>query len=172
MSYILLRMHYLSIVVALLVAVSARSTVMCQANLDCDNITTSDLVNLIPEVIDNEGSPTVDVVRLHPVCLAHSRQQGRYRYESVVVEYTCNGSSNCPTQSANDTAVEQFEFQCSSGVWSTTVAGNTDNTRTRNPRANFSTTTRNNCIFCFSRELVLAAYLPYSTDSTTHCVGK
>ena len=83
-----------------------------------------------------------------------------------MVEYTCTGHFNCPS----GTAVEQFDSQCNSGAWSRSVQGDVDNTRTVNPTANFSTTTREDCAFCFSP--ALASNLRLTTDNVTHCVGR
>ena len=139
----------------------------CQS--DCAYPAGSDLEDVIMSSIptgDNPATPTVDVLDFHPVCLAYSQERDRYRYVSVVIEYTCTGNANCPS----GTAVEQFESQCSGGAWSHSVQGDVDNTRTENPTANFSTTTREDCAFCFSP--ATAAAFSITTDDVTHCVGK
>ena len=159
-------MHFVSAIIGLI-----SFLVSCQtfsAALDCDGPTDSDLAAVISYIITN--SPTIDVMRFQPVCLAHSRQRGRYRYVSVVVEYTCNGSSNCPNSSP---AVEQFESECVSGSWSNIAAAHSPaHARTKNPTANFSTTTRNDCTFCYSQVLISEATFALTSDSFTHCVGE
>ena len=113
-------------------------------------------------------TPTVDVLDFHPVCLAYSQERDRYRYVSVVVEYTCTGNAKCPS----GTAVEQFDSQCNSGTWSHSVHGDVDNIRTVNPTANFSTTPREDCALCFSPATVTSLSLTIVTDTVTHCVGR
>ena len=139
---------------------------ICSCQQDCALPTNDDLEDVIGQILtsgDSSPTPVINVTRFHPVCLAFSQEQGRYRYVSVVVEYTCT-DTNCPP----GTAVEQIESQCSvGGMWSNSVQGSTENTRTVNPQASFSTTTREDCAFCLSPEL--AAGL---ADNVTHCVGK
>jgi len=141
--------------------------VSCQN--DCAYPTDSDLENVIMSSIptgDNPATPTVNVLDFHPVCLAYSQERDRYRFVSVVVQYNCTGNADCPS----GTAVEQFDSQCSGGTWSHSVQGDVDNTRTENPTANFSTTTRENCSLCLSP--ATAAGFSLTTDNVTHCVGK
>ena len=136
---------------------------------DCPEITEAALENVIANNIrtgDNPQTPTVDVLSFHPVCLAYSQERDRYRFVSVVVEYTCTGNPNCPSGDA----VEQFESECDGGTWSHSVQSNTDHTRTVNSTANFLTTTREDCAFCFAP--TLATSLSLITDMATHCVGK
>jgi len=137
--------------------------------MDCPEITKVAVENVIRDNIPTEDSPampTVDVLRFHPVCLAHGHCRDRYRYVSVVVEYTCIGSDNCPS----GTAVEQIHSECSSGTWIGRVAGIGPNFRTINTTANFSTITKEDCAFCFSPQVANAFDL--TTDAVTHCVGK
>ena len=155
----------LTIIAALIVVLTAGGV---SGQVDCPEITEAALENVIGNNIPTgEGSsPTVDVLNFHPVCLAYSQERDRYRFVSVVVEYTCTGNANCPS----GTAVEQFDSQCNSGTWSHSVQGDVDNTRTENPTANLSTTTREDCAFCFSP--ALASNLRLTTDPVTHCVGR
>ena len=139
---------------------------MCSCQ-DCALPTNHDLEVVIEGILTSGDSPTppvINVTSFHPVCLAFSQEQDRYRFVSVVVEYTCTGNT-CPS----GTAVEQVESQCSvSGMWSNSVQGSTENTRTVNPQASFSTTTREDCAFCLSPERSGTL----STDDVTHCVGE
>ena len=141
---------------------------VCQR--DCAYPTADDLESVIADVIASGVDPTpiVNVTNFHPVCLAHSQERDRYRFLSVVVEYTCFNNSGCP----NGSAVEQIETQCLRGTWDSEVQGSTDHTRTLNPTASFSTEVREDCVYCVSVDLIHAFFLHYDTDSLTHCVGK
>ena len=151
-------------VIVLLLAVG---TVSGQNN--CPDITAADLETLIARNIasgDNTQLPAVSVTRIRPVCRAQGEQRDGYRYVSLVVEYTCTGNAECPSSSA----VEQFESGCGSGNAWTAVVGSTSLIRTTNPLANFTTTARDDCAFCFSDDV--ARTFPVVTDNVTHCVGK
>ena len=153
---------------ALLMAVVAG---LCSCQRECSFPTNDDLEVVIARITmvgDNPSSPTVNVMRFHPVCLAFGEQQDRYRLVSVVVEYTCSGNTNCPS----GTAVEQIESECNSGEWYNSVLGNVDNVRSVFTEANFTTTTREDCSFCVSPELVEVNQISIPTDSVTHCLGK
>ena len=158
-------MHYTGLT-SLVVAVVA-GICFCQ---DCSFPTNDDLEAVIVKVIrsgDSSDPPTVTVAEFHPVCLAFGQQEDHYRLVSVVVEYTCSGHVNCPS----DTAVEQIESECDSGVWSNTVLGSTENTRSVTTDASFNTTTREDCSFCLTAELA-NNIISVTTDSVTHCVGE
>ena len=135
---------------------------------DCPEITEAALENVIGKNIPTGPplAPTVDVLSFHPVCLAYSQERDRYRFASVVVQYTCTGNPNCPS----GTAVEQFDSQCSRGTWSHSVLSDFDNTRTEKTTANFSTTTREDCSIC--APLATATDFSLTTDPVTHCVGR
>ena len=137
----------------------------------CTLPTTEDLEDVIADIIeadDSSSTPTVNVMSFHPVCLAFDDVQDRYRAVSVLVEYRCTGNPSCPS----GTVVEQIESECSNGVWSNTVQGSPEFTRSPTPEANFSTSTRQDCAFCVSPELVKEAPLSLSPDNVTHCVGE
>ena len=137
----------------------------------CTLPTNEDLEEVISDIIqvsDSSSTPVVNVMRLHPVCLAFGTMQERYRAVSVVVEYTCNDNPSCPS----GTVVEQIEAECDDGTWSNVVEGSTEFTRSQTPEANFSTSTREDCAFCVSPELNEASALSLSPDSVTHCVGE
>ena len=136
---------------------------------DCPEITEAALENdvIVKSIPEHDiSTATVDVLNFHPVCLAYSQERDRYRFVSVVVQYTCTGNANCPS----GTAVEQFDSQCSSGTWMHSVLGDFDNTRTKKPTANFSTTPRENCSLCVSPATATGPRL--TTDPVTHCVGR
>ena len=135
----------------------------------CPDITATDLQGVIANSLqsgDNTATPNVNVQRFRPLCRAQSSQRDRYRYVSVVVEYTCTGNADCPS----GTAVEQFESGCGIGnVW-TGVVGSRSAIRTTNPLATFTTTARDDCAFCFSD--FIAESFGVVSDTVTHCVGK
>ena len=144
---------------------------LCSCKRECSFPTNGDLEVVIARITiagDSPSSPTVNVIRFHPVCLAFGEQQDRYRLVSVVVEYTCSGNTNCPS----GTAVEQIESECDDGVWSNRVLGSTVDVRSVFTEANFTTTTREDCSLCVSPELVEVGQIPIPTDSVTHCLGK
>ena len=155
----------------LLIIASLPVISVCQT--DCAYPTTSDLENVIVDVImaaDSAATPIVTVTDFHPVCLAHGQERDRYHFLSLVVEYTCSNNGNCPSGSGS--AVEQFETECDRGVWDYQVLSHVEYTRTRSPTASFSTTAREDCAFCSSPELISSSSLPHVTDNLTHCVGK
>ena len=160
-------MNYAGLVV--LVVATVAGICSCQR---CTLPTNGDLEDVIAEIIgsdDSSSTPNVTVMSSpHPVCLAFDDVQDRYRAVSVLVEYTCNGNPSCPS----GTVVEQIESQCDSGVWSNIVQGSTEFSRSPTPEASFSTSTRQDCVFCVSPDLNLEAGLSFSPDSVTHCVGE
>ena len=111
--------------VALLVA-----SVSCQ-ELDCAFPTNSDIESIIGDALRNADTPAEPTIALmgdfHVVCLAFSEQKDRYRAISVLVQYTCEDNSNCPS----GTVTEQFEAECSShNEWTNVVFGSSVFTRT------------------------------------------
>ena len=151
--------------VSLLVA-----SVSCQDPLDCAFPTNSDIESIIDGSIQNSDSPAEPTITLmgdfRVVCQAFSRQKDRYRAISVLVQYTCDGSSNCPS----GTVTEQFEAVCINNNWSNQVSGSSVFTRTMSPSATFSTQQREDCSFCASPEKANDAGV--TTDAVTHCVGE
>ena len=156
----------LTIIAALIIVLTAGGV---SGQVDCPEITEAALENVIVNNIPTgQGSPPpkIDVLSFHPVCLAYSQERDRYRFVSVVVQYTCTGNANCPS----GTAVEQFDSQCSRGTWSHSVLSDFDNTRTKNTTANFSITPREDCSICASFPTATGSSL--TTDPVTHCVGR
>ena len=151
---------------AMLIVVPTLLTGGVSGQVECPEITEATLKDVIADNFADVPTPSVDVLDFHPVCLAYSQEHDRYTFVSVVVEYTCTGNVRCPA----GIVVEQFDSQCSGGMWSHSVQGDVDNTRTENPTANFSTTTREDCAYCFSP--ALATGLRITTDPVTHCVGR
>ena len=160
-----IKMHF--VVVAAIVVACIVGLASCQR--DCafptdDNV--ESVISLIFPTADSPTTPAVNVLEFQPLCLAHSQQRNRYRYFSVLVRYTCAGNANCPP----GTALEQIDSQCINGEWSNSVQGSIVNSRRTDPTATLSTTTREDCQFCFSTDL--AGTLSLTTDDVTHCVGE
>ena len=151
--------------VALLVA-----SVSCQ-ELDCAFPTNSDIQSIMGAAIrsaDSPADPTITLIGdFHTVCLAFSRQKDRYRAISVLVQYTCEDNSNCPS----GTVTEQFEAECNdNNEWTNRVLGSTVLTRTLSPSATTSTERREDCSFCANPEKAMG--FDISTDVETHCIGE
>ena len=163
-------MTYFIVTVSVLIALTLLRLVSCQT--DCAYPTTSDIENVIQNIFisgDNPTLPRVIVSDFHLVCLAYGEQRDRYKYISAVVEYTCSRNGNCPTGSV----LEQIEFGCNGVLrqWTHDVLGITENTRTTNPTATFSTDARGDCAFCLSPALIRASGFGVTTDPLTHCSG-
>ena len=159
-------MNYAGLVV--LVVATVAGICSCQ---ECTLPTSGDLEEVIVNIFradDSASTPTVIVESVHPVCLALDKVQDHYRAVSVLVEYRCSGYTGCPS----GTVVEQIESECSIGVWSNTVRGSPEFTRSQTTEASVSTSTREDCVFCVSPELVKEAPLSLSPDNVTHCAGE
>ena len=159
-------MQYAGLVVLVVATVAG----ICSCQM-CTLPTNGDLEGVIENIIesdDGSSTPTVNVMSFHPVCLAFDEVEDRYRFVSVVVEYTCSDNPSCPP----GPAVEQIESECDDGDWSYIVFGVPVHTRSPTPEANFSTSTRQDCVFCVSPELDVASELHFSPDNVTHCVGE
>ena len=159
-------MKYAGLVV--LVVATVAGICSCQS---CTLPTNEDLEDVIREIIeadDSSSTPNVNVMSIHPVCLAFDDVQDHYRAVSVLVEYSCTGNPSCPS----GTVVEQIESECSNGEWSNVVRGSPEFTRSQTTEASVSTSTREDCAFCVSPELDVEAMLSLSPDSVTHCVGE
>ena len=163
-------MNYAGLVVLVVATVAG----MCSCQQRCTLPTNENLDGVIEGVLraeaaDSSSTPTVNVMRFHQVCLAFDDVQSRYRAVSVVVEYTCSGHTIC----ASGTLVEQIESECGNdGEWSNLVRDSPEFTRSPTPEASFSTSTREDCVFCVSPELDEEAGLSLLPDSVTHCVGE
>ena len=146
------------------------TSVLCQ-ELDCAFPTNSDVESIMGDAIRSADSPVEPTITLigdfHTVCLAFSEQKDRYRAISVLVQYTCEDNSNCPS----GTVTEQFEAECNSNnQWTNRVLGSTTNTRTPSPSATTSTQRREDCSFCANP--LKANDVGETTDAVTHCVGE
>lgn len=142
--------------------------ILCQT--DCAFPTSYDIETLIVNVLQSEHGLSITSIVLwdfQPLCLAHSEEENRYRYFSVLVEYTCIGNTNCPI----GTAVEQLDSQCNSGMWGG-VGGSFENIRMQDPIATSSTRRREDCALCISPDLTGILGIPIVADNETHCVGE
>ena len=154
----------------LLVAVLAETSV----GQNCDLPTAEDLENVIQLIISSTGdspaTPSINVADMNVVCRAFSDTRDLYRAVSVVVEYTCTGSSDCPSMLGP--VMEQIESECSDGEWSvvTSVPDSVEHTHSQTFTATFSTALREDCSFCLSP--ILAERVSLTSDETTHCVGQ
>ena len=130
----------------------------------CTLPTNGDLEDVIKDIIgdDVSNTPTVDVMRFHPVCLAFDDVQDRYRAVSVIINFTCTDNPSCPSGNA----VEQIESECVNGTWSNIVLG--ISTRSQTTEASWVTATRKDCSLCVSPEL----WETFTIDRVTHCVGE
>ena len=138
---------------------------LCSCQQQCLFPTNDDLELVIAMILVEESPPppTINVIRFHPVCLAFGEQQDRYRVVSVVLEYTCSGNTNCPP----GTVVEQIDSVCNGGRWSPVSTENVP--RPVFTEANFTTTTREDCLFCLSQEM---NQIQLPIDNVTHCLGE
>ena len=111
--------------------------------------------------------PFIQVFAMNTVCETVAFRRDRFRYVSVVVNYTSSGSST----------VGQFEFECSSTQWTTTllIAGTTSLTIPAD--ATFDTPLRRDCGLCASNLLAegledVTIFQNIDYDNITHCFGK
>ena len=143
-------------------------------NLD-DLFISKTLVNLIGNTIktgDNTNEPSIKVHRNHTVCLAVGRFIRKVSSISLVIEYTCTGSANCPGGAeSSEKYIEQFDFGCQGNSWSVGQFSDFGTSREKNSLANFETTNHKNCAACFKRHPSISGnYVPF--DPVTHCVSK
>ena len=137
---------------------------------DCTPPETKDLKILLEDIIgggNSAATPNITLADFKVVCRSYGKQQDLLRAVSVVIEYICSGHDNCPVAAP---ALEQIDFECIRGQWSNSVLGMTANTRSTNPEASFTTTSREDCAQCIAPEL--AKKFSFITDSITHCRGQ
>ena len=163
--------YYPHVGIATVLVVLFLGLTSCQK--DCAYPTANDIEELIVDVLrsdDSSPTPTVTITNFHPVCLAYSEQRNRYRFFSVLAEYTCTGYTQCPS----GTAVEQFESECdgSTRTWGG-LYNSFEYIRRENPSATWSTDTREDCSLCTSAAFALIGLELTSTpDDETHCIGE
>ena len=130
----------------------------CETN--CPIIQASDLSSTgsgliaatFPPIDDNA---TVEIQDYKVVCLAQGTVRDTYRFVSLVVNYTYNGTER----------ISQFQFECQLESWNTNVSGSVQYSRTDPPSASLETALRTDCAQCIDpRQLS-------SVNNTQHCSG-
>ena len=160
------------VVAAVLVGLLVGS-VWCQQLGNCPFPEAANITAIIGESLatgESTSTPTITLAGdFKLVCMAFSEQKDRLRAFSALVQYSCSGNSNCP----GGTAIEQFEAECTMDqVWSHRVRNTAGLSRTESPKANASTTPREDCSFCATPDVNVAVGLPRPPDEVTHCVCK
>ena len=109
---------------------------------------------------DRPEDTTATIVENRTLCLSVGDTIGTVSSISVLVNYTCSGSE-CPPS-----AVEQFDFGCTSGgQWTRLQAGTTAFARNSTPLADFETDGRRDCRICFVQGITPDG----EYDDVTHC---
>ena len=111
--------------------------------------------------------PLVQVLGYNIVCQTTGMQRDTFRFVSVVVNYTCDGS---PWTYCDGTPLlSQFEFECGSGnAWIAGVGGSVSNIFTRISDGDLSTPLRTDCGVCISP---LRSGFGLITNNSNHCGG-
>ena len=134
------------------------------------------LETLIQESIkrgDNPNTPSITVHGNHIVCLSVGPSIGKVSSISLLIDYTCTGSAQCPGEKSDGgRSTEQFDFGCTSqNKWSVDQFSNSQASRDKTPIANFETVLLTDCAACFTqRPAFNDSLLPF--DQVTHCVSK
>lgn len=155
-----------TLIVATLVGISSSDEM-------CASPTKVDLQGVIKEVIklgDNSSDPTIVVTNFHILCRAFAEIEDQLRFVSVWVQYTCTGNTNCPLGSPP----EQIESECKDGAWHHVLWNTPSYSRSQTTKASLSTSTREDCLFCVSPELLIIADQQdfLVVNITTHCISK
>lgn len=124
---------------------------------------------------ESSQTPSSKVISINVVCESQAKVANKYRFTSLVVEFTCSSTDprlNC----ADSTIVNlgQLDLACDgSNQWSGNVRFSTSNTFTNNPQADLSTTLESRCGICINP---LHQNLPTnpatSISNVTHCDRK
>lgn len=126
---------------------------------------------------DASSRPDVQLFAYQTVCLAVGVERDRYRFASVLAEYSCHGAVSVLSKIACDEVgttnyTAQFDVECDDGAWelatSTIVSSGTNVFQP--PDATFDTALRQDCSFCVdpSRSADLGGR---DIDTETHCAG-
>ena len=147
----------------IVVLIVALTVVPVSCQIDCPRFNVSDLGNtnalitggLIQDALHAvSGDPSVINVQLHGshiVCLRNGRARDTYSGVSVVVNYTCTGSSR--SECTGNPTLSQFEFECVTANpvrWAPSVGGSASDIITTPPNGTLSTTLRTDCGVCIS----------------------
>ncbi len=163
-------------------------TVFCPTRAqECPQVQASDLGNtstpsrlgLISEATligDNSGSdsPNVQLLNFTVVCLAVGTTRDRYRFASVVTEYSCSGpvpaSSSIPCNDSGTTVYSaQFDLECIGSGWS--LAQSTLTVNLANTTGSLESSLTRQCSVCVE-PTVATANFGLDVDNATHCAGK
>ena len=156
-------------------AASLVKVIYCQDS--CEKITTGDLG--MSNMLDNTGlvatvliqgenqTVNVSILDMNIVCEArYNMMQDRYKYTSVVVLFDRTRQGSDGNVSVT-TDLEQFDFECVNGTWS---SNNSITTRTTDPIANLSSTLDPDCQQCINPNNTEAESLHDRLNNVTHCV--
>ncbi len=125
-----------------------------------------------------DGSTTLNVqlFNFSLVCLAVGLEANRYRYASVVVEYSCSGTVPAGSPLGCDSGgttnyTAQFDLECNTGAWilSATLLTSGGANVFQPPHATVNTEQRKDCSFCVDPTRSTALEANISAD--THCSG-
>ena len=122
---------------------------------------------------DNPTAPSITVHGNHTVCLSVGPSIGKVSSISLLIDYNCTGSAQCPGEKSDGgRSTEQFDFGCTSqNKWSVNQFSNFQASRDKTPIANFETALRTDCAACFTQHPSFnGSLLPF--DQVTHCVSK
>lgn len=101
------------------------------------------------------SAENVQIMNYKIVCLAQGTVRDAYRFVSIVVNYTYNGTER----------LSQFQFECQSGNWSANLSGSLLYARTDPPDASLETILRKDCVQCVDPSQLSSA------NNSQHCVG-
>ena len=147
---------------ALLVAVDAQSGIDCELS---DLFSGGTLERLIVDatLIGDSVEPTeATVLHNRTVCLSVGNTRGKFSSISLLIDFECRGSLQCPSR-----ATEQFNFGCKRGQWSVEQLATPEYARHTNSLA-YYTDLRTDCRLCFTM-FVLPNHI---LDDFTHCQGR
>ena len=124
-------------------------------------------LGLLAETYDdgiNTTPPLVQILEVRTVCRASALTRDKYRFVSVVVQQTCNGTKDQREEEDDKKYLVQYDLQCRGDPpkWSTMVLGTTRNARKADPFADLDTKERRDCSAC-------TVFLP-RRDIVTHCI--
>ena len=111
--------------------------------------------------------PRIRILNFHIVCLAGGRERNKYRYVSVVVRQTCDGTGRqCEERDEDEEFMAQYDLQCQGEPprWYFRILGSTEHARTPHPIANLATKERRDCSACTTQL--------EDSDVVTHCIRK
>ncbi len=135
------------------------------ARTSCTKLIIYFLTGLISGAISSgDGAlANVQVFAMNIVCEVVASQRGYFSVVSVVANYTIDTAPD-------NVLVGQFEFMCSSAVWSGNVL--TTQSASTPGDATFNTPLRRDCSLCIEPTSLLLSSTGGTYDNITHCVCK